>query len=64
MNKIDVITLISSKKGCLSKKCWHKKCKGKLRSFIDDDAVAKVDWIERLAAKCEDPQGSGSWRHC
>lgn len=36
---------------------------GELIAFLDDDAVAEPDWLERLAGICEDPQalGSGGW---
>ncbi len=57
----DVITLISSKKGLsAARNVGIRNAKGNFVAFIDDDAVAKVDWIERLAAKCEDPEVLGA----
>jgi GT2 family glycosyltransferase len=34
--------------------------KGNLLAFIDDDAVAQVDWLQRLSACCQDTQVLGA----
>lgn len=55
------VTIILSKKRGLSsaRNIGIQQAHGEFIAFIDDDAVAKTDWLESLIANCEDPEVLG-----